>query len=305
MNQKLKSARKKILFTMGISILLTLACIQLLPSLPLSPMKSDIFWANKVAYSPNYDIVIIGDSRIYRGLNPSILEREFNQQYTAFNFGFSSAGLDTFIINQGIEKLNKNGKKIILIGISASSFYEPNIENEHLHSLLQKGAKDLWVKQHIYPYITCFERYSILDFKKIYTHSIYTHDFMKNGWIASHKSPLDSSEALSSYMYFYKKFRHKNTSCSPFILKLKTLVKDGYTIYCFRTPTSFALKQLENKNTTLDFKALELQINQIGAHYLTLSNEYKSYDGSHLDKNNANLLSSEIAKQIKILMNNH
>jgi hypothetical protein len=305
MNQKIKLAKQKILLTLCISITLTLLCFKLLPSLPLSQVKSDIFWANKVNYSPNYDIVIVGDSRVYRGINPSVFENEFNHQYTAYNYGFSSAGLDTFIINQGIQKLKKNGKKIIIIGLSASSFYKPNIENEHLHSLLQKNTKDLWVKRNIYPRITCFERYSVLDFKKIYFNISYHHQFMSNGWIASHKTPIDSTEALASYKDFYKKFRNTNTGSRQFILKLKTLIKAGYSIYCFRTPTSFAMKNLEDKNSTLNFNTLALDLNKIGAHYLTLSNQYQSYDGSHLDERNANLLSLEIAKKISLLMNNN
>ncbi len=299
---KNKNANKTIVFTVILGSLFLLLGVLFLPKLPHSNMQSEIFWAKKVEQKSIYDMVIIGDSRVYRGVNPNLKDMKILAENGAFNYGFSSAGVDTFLIENGIKKLNPKGKKIVLLGISSSSFYKPNIENEHLKSLLQKDEKDQWVKRNIYPYLTCFERYSLLDFKNIYKKEFYYHTFLsESGWIESKKTPMDSTEALASYADFYTMHKNDNLGASKVIKYLEKLVKKGYTIYCFRMPTSHAMRQLEDKNSTLNFEELKLAFNKIGVRWLDIKKYYESYDGSHLDGENAIKLSTELTE----LMNNY
>ena len=55
------------------------------------------FWMNKVKSSKQFDMVFIGDSRCYRGIQPAVFEKELG--LTAFNAGLSSGGHNMEIYN--------------------------------------------------------------------------------------------------------------------------------------------------------------------------------------------------------------
>jgi hypothetical protein len=85
---------------------------QLLPEPPASTILNESFWAHKIDNRGRYDMVITGDSRVYRGIDPGIISQKMD--LSSFNYGFSSAGLDSLLINNAILLLDPNGKKILL-----------------------------------------------------------------------------------------------------------------------------------------------------------------------------------------------
>jgi hypothetical protein len=56
----------------------------------------DAFWSNKANADAIYDIILMGDSRIYRGLSPEEMATIL-EDYRILNFGFSAGGLNLLI----------------------------------------------------------------------------------------------------------------------------------------------------------------------------------------------------------------
>ena len=54
--------------------------------------KKEFFWVEKTHSNKKADIVIAGDSRVYRGFSTQDFIKELNTNYTALNLGYSSAG---------------------------------------------------------------------------------------------------------------------------------------------------------------------------------------------------------------------
>jgi len=296
-NKKIKNSQ----WAIALSILLTPFMLYLmglcLPKLPYSQMSMDAFWANKIANQKKYDIVFIGDSRIYRGINPSVVSEI--TKASVLNYGFSAAGLDSLLIVDGIKHLNPIGKKIVVFGISPSAFTNEAIKNEHFNSLRKINTKDLWIRKNLYPSLTFFDAYSLSEIKKQLNKEAYSQICKADGFIESNKLPPDSTAAISAYDDYFKQNAISNTHQQKFIELVKKLQKKGIKCYAFRVPTALPMTSLENR--VFDSQRFIQKMTEGGIHWLTIpQNGFTSYDGSHLNSASANKLSEILGDSILI-----
>jgi hypothetical protein len=294
-NKKIKNSRRAIVISIALTPVMLYLVGLCLPKLPYSQMSMDAFWANKVSNPKKYDIIFIGDSRIYRGINPSIVSEI--TKASVLNYGFSAAGLDSILIYEAIKQLDANGKKIIVFGISPSAFTNEAIKNEHFHSLKKINNKDLWIRKYVYPKLTYFDAYSLAEIKKYLNKEAYSQICRADGFIESNKSPTDSNAAISAYEDYFKRNVISDLQQQKFISLLQTLKTKGIKCYAFRVPTALPMTVLEN--SVFDNQHLKLKINQTGAHWFSMpQNGFESYDGSHLKGASANKLSQILGDSI-------
>jgi hypothetical protein len=274
----------------------------LLPDLPSSSMMRESFWAHKIDAKPVYDVIFVGDSRIYRGIDPEVFEKECKTGLKAFNYGFSSAGLDTFLLGRAARLLDASGKKVLVIGVSANAFLPESIRNNHIRSLLEWNQKDVWIKKHLYPYLQCFDPYHpISTLFKMRKGERYDEDYhIKSGFAASNKTPLDSGSALEAYRLKFEQQQYDTIAGENFIRYVEQLRTNGVKVILVRVPCTFAMKQLEDKYTHGQFNVLREKLSLRGFTWIEPAGDYTSYDGSHLDSRSAELLSGELAHKIDI-----
>lgn len=297
----MKEIRKINASKMGIFILCVLTPIfvyimgKSLPKLPYSQMSMDAFWANKISNDKKYDIVFIGDSRIYRGINPEIISKITKAK--TLNYGFSAAGLDSTLIISAIKQLNKSGKKIIVFGISPSTFTEESSKNEHFKSLKRINQKDVWIRKNIYPNLNFFNPYSLSEIKKAINHEAYYQNCYSDGFIYSNKIPSDSFEAVKSYSDYFNRTSISEIKIRAFLNLANQLTMDGYQCYAFRVPVALPLYNLEN--TVFNVDTFKKELGLVGIQWLNIpQNGYISYDGSHLTGTSANKLSTILGDSI-------
>ena len=63
------------------------------------------FWYKKTFASNDNDIILVGDSRIYRGLSPAAMNVLLKKN-KILNFGYSSAGFDPYFLDEAVKKLS-------------------------------------------------------------------------------------------------------------------------------------------------------------------------------------------------------
>jgi hypothetical protein len=300
MSNKNHQAKIVILGILVMVIIGIVLWINFMPKLSSNKMKKEIFWSSKLIKNPTYDIVIIGDSRAYRGINPTIIETQLNNQFKCFNYAFSSAGLDSFYINQAIEKLNPNGKKVLLIGVSVNSFYPQALKNEHLKELMAESPKNLWVKKHVYGYITDFSAYSFSDFLGFKTGKQYYENFNpQNGFVMSCNFPIDTNAAISSYQKYFNSHQLDTIAVKNFIEQLKTLKNKKFTLVLMRIPASYSMFQIEDKASNDLINQLKQSTQSFGVQWLETEPTKHTYDGSHLIDKTTNQFSQKIGIQLK------
>ncbi len=294
-NSRIKLSRIGIIITILLTPIMIFLFGICLPKLPSSNILHDAFWADKISNSKKYDIVVIGDSRIYRGINPLIIS-----QITAsktVNYGFSAAGLDSSLIYSALEQLDTNGKKIAVFGITPSAFTQEASKNEHFKSLKRISDKDLWIRKNIYPFLGGFNSYSLSEIKKAFNHEAYYQDCQADGFIYSYKVPSDSMAAINSYIDYFKRTSISELQQSNFLDLIKKLESKGIKCFAFRVPVSLPMATLESK--IFDFETFKIKLESAGAHWISIpQNGFNSYDGSHLTGPSANKLSRILGDSI-------
>ncbi|MFW5831780.1 MAG: hypothetical protein ACOCVA_05990, partial [Prolixibacteraceae bacterium] len=120
----------KIRTTLLIAAIFTAAFSLVIPE-DAEDVKRELFWSRKTFAPPVYDVVLLGDSRLYRGLSPDAMKPHL-PDLKILNFGYSNGGLNPTMFEAAEEKLAENNKpKIIVLGISANTVTGYSADNQH------------------------------------------------------------------------------------------------------------------------------------------------------------------------------
>jgi hypothetical protein len=302
--RNIHAKRQSLAFLFATPILLVLLYLALLKLKTSNNMLKESFWAHKVTADSIYDVVAVGDSRVYRGIDPEEIEAAYfkmlGANVRAINFGFSSAGLDPYILMKAKSLLKTNGKRILIIGLSPNSFIESSQENGHLKKIESQGAKDLWIKTNVYPELYFFRRYAISDFVKYKRKEFYLEKFnLNSGFVGSSKLPYDSMAAINQYSRQLKANKIDTFAVRVFLETLQKLKTEGIRIVAIRIPTTERMRILEDKLTSNFCQDLFSKIEAEGIECIKVhDSRIHSYDASHLDENSAKLLSRRITELI-------
>ena len=270
----------------------------ILPTLPSNPMLKEAFWAKKVLADASYDLVLIGDSRVYRGIDPETLQTHAHLK--ALNFGFSSGGLSPEIISIAARHLQLNGGKCMLIAVSPNALLKASQSNGHYHQIVDLPEADLFLQSKFYAPLSALHAYALSDFMKLRVGEQYFEDFKLNtGFVYSNHLPYDSAAALYQYRQQLSKNTIDTQVAYAFIDTLCSWQAKGFKIALTRIPTSFKMRQLEDQLTNAFVPRWLFAAQRKGLSVLTLPiGPFHSYDGSHLDGASAVKLSKVIGDSL-------
>ncbi len=300
---RLHKARRSLVWIMILMPMFFFVLWKLLPPLPASPMMRDSFWAHKVNLVDKFDIVYTGDSRVYRGVDPKAVESVVGLK--GFNYGFSSADLDSVLLERAVSYLAPRGQRILVIGLSANSFLERSEgkSNAHLQSLLRISDKDLWMRENWYPHLTCFDNHAVSDLYKFLKREHYDETYhLNSGFAASDKTPADTNEALPLYRVEFKSAKFSTKKLEAFQRYVAQLQKQGIKVVFMRMPVTHAMQKLEAEHAP----ALEAYWHYAEYHDQHMFNgwgdTYTTYDGSHLNSESAHKFSRNLGVQLASIL---
>lgn len=278
----------------------------LFPTLPSSSMESEFFWANKTYCDSRFDVVFIGDSRIYRGISPVAVEEGLGEEFPlrVFNFGYSSVGLDTAYLDAGAALLDSNSKQpIIILGVNPSSVADENMDNKHYNQEKNRSAYDIWQRKYVNPHLIHFNptnpeivRNKIIEKKEGYFQTHYA-----NGWIASDRQPRDITKDLWLLERSFDNATIDLKYLDILLKKVKEWRSKGIQVLAFRPPASEAFEEVLNRVSAYPEKAIMTQLKAAGVIWIPINNRYSytTYDGSHLVDTSAIRLSKYLGKCIQ------
>lgn len=252
------------------------------------------FWLNKTYAPSSFDGVIIGDSRVYRGINPALFQEEGIGKF--LNFGYSSAGLSPNLIESAKSKLSPQKRNVIILGITPHSLTKEAFKNDHFGSF-QNFSKD---SQFFYLSKILPLAFAPLDAEGDYINKNYIESYKENGWVASDYKERKPQHALKSYNDNYDKYQVNNELINH-LIKNKKKYKD-YKKFAFWMPSTQEMDQLELKKGRFAPELVKVTMEKAGFKWIPIPFRSKliSYDGSHLTSDSANRLSRFIAKEVRL-----
>ena len=267
----------------------------------------ELFWSRKTFAPAKYNIVIMGDSRVYRGLSPEIIESHL-PGLKVLNFAFSNGGLNPTMFDAAEKKLTKNDyPKIIVFGVSANTISGYSEGNQQYLQELTRPREEVLERIYLNPLRYWFSATSPEKLKEYFSNSevtaFYRNKYFMNGYVESEKFPVDTMEAISSYIDDFTNFKVDSTHLNILFQQVEKWANKGITVVGFVPPVSQPMQMLEDTLGLFDEAAIKTGIEKASGHWIDLNPaNYKTYDGSHLTIESAQKLSNKIGEEIEKLM---
>ncbi len=268
-----------------------------------SNVDSDRFWIDKAFANSIYDCIIIGDSRVYRGISPNILNHNLNIK--VLNFGFSSAGLTKEYLEFAESKINNySNNKIIILGVSPYSLTKKATKNYHLKEILDYPIDYKLAVKYCPEVVFLFSPIEIKNLFGSIKRNNYIQEYNPNGWVASGFIKEDSIINIQNYKEDFTDNYVINEIVDEICETITIWCKKDIHVFAFRMVCSDEMFRLENTYSQYNPEKISNSITAAGATWFEFPNEgYHSYDGSHLNKTSAlafsTKLSDIIAKHIE------
>ena len=281
------------------------------PSLPSSSMESGLFWTNKVYPNRTFDVVFIGDSHIYRGIDPKTVEGALASfdSLSVFNFGFSSAALDTSFVDAAIDLLNPKSKQpILVLGVNPSSVTDENMVNRHYNQEKNRPVSELLQRRYLNPYFSYFDPTSPAILRNTYQGKKegYFQEHHLNGWVASNKYPKDVWKDYWMMERSYLTAKIDTAAIQRLLQRIRKWKAQGIEVIAFRPPAVEHFEKVLNDKSHYPEQAVIAQLKAVGCHWIEVENRYsyETYDGSHLDEASAVRLSAYLGRKIRNYLEN-
>jgi hypothetical protein len=265
---------------------------------------SEYFWSRKTLSKQKYNMIIMGDSRVYRGVSPQIMQKQL-PQLKILNFGYSNGGLNPAMFEAAEQKLVANSStKIIVLGITANSVSGYTEKNTQYLQELMRPREEVIERLYFSPVKYWFSPVSPQQLKLWLFEpppvAYYKNEYHLNGYVRSEKFPVDTMEAIPSYVKDFTNYKVDGSKLETLYKQVGEWNNSGITVVGFRPPVSFSMRMLEDTMGLYNEAEIEARMTKAGAHWLKLDHsQYKTYDGSHLDEYSAVQLSDTLAKFIK------
>lgn len=268
---------------------------------PIVPLAMDRFWVVKTHTNKKVDIVLMGDSRVYRGLSPQAMHSVL-PSYDIFNLGYSSGGLNPTMYEEAEQRLDKSSPNGIILGITPHSLTFSAGENEQYLQEKERPFAEILQRRHLNPHLAFFAPITPVQITQLIEppSRIYYQEFHDDGWVASWTVSEDPSRALKSYRKTLQETEISEDLVKLLFKQTRKWKEKGIIVVGFRPPTTVEMEKLENTFTSFQEQNIAQKFEEAGGIWLSFPLErYHSYDGSHLHKESAIRLSRDLARAIK------
>jgi hypothetical protein len=265
-------------------------------------LPSDTFWMSKAFNTKTYDIVLAGDSRVFRGISPGEMQYLL-KGLTIFNFGFDHNGYSDQYLKAVDKLINRSSNfKAVVLGISPQSLTLEAAGRNGFLSLRKVGHFERFVRLHLSRYLDIVKPYNFYSLYSLIhdkTQMKYIQDLRADGWAASRKEPETPNYQIGRY-----KGRFDNNKVSvqledQLFKYIRAWTKEGTCVFGLRIPTSAAMLALENSQSGFNRQEFIQKFEAAGGVWLDFNlTAYHSYDGSHLRADAARAFSVDLATAI-------
>ncbi len=300
--------KPNIWITLAIAATLVTALSFVLPK-DAEKYLGELFWTRKTFAPAKYNVVIMGDSRVYRGLSPEIMESHL-PGLKVLNFAFSNGGLNQTMFVAAEKKLAQNDKpKVIVMGISANAISGYSAVNQQYVQELNRPREEIFERIYFNPLRYWFSATSPEKLKNHFSETketaFYRNKYFMNGYVESEKFSADTMEAIPSYTKDFTNYKVTPENLSDLFKQVKKWTDSGIIVAGFVPPVSQPMQMLEDTLGLFDETAIKTGFEKSDGHWINLEpTRYKTYDGSHLTIESAQELSNEIGEMVEKLVKN-
>ena len=298
--------------TFGLLMALTGALQLALHRPQRASLPAEQFWLQKTFPGERFDGVMAGDSRLYRGFNPSTIEAQLGGR-RLHNFGYSSARLTPAYLDAAKAHLKtQRPGSLIVLAVTAHSLSAPKTgaDNPHYDGFAGRHPINVWIQLQSGLIRNVLWRAALDDptealllarqgESRVHYHQRFDH----RGFVASSTTPRSPSRALPGYRKTLRASPVSPQRLDALAEWVRTTTRQGVRVVALVPPRPPAMAAIERAIGGWSEEAVRRRLVASGAQWVDLSWEgLSSYDGSHLDERSAELASQRLAKKLAVLL---
>jgi hypothetical protein len=273
------------------------------PMNPLSSAKSaeSRFYTYKTHNPLHYDVVVLGDSRALRAVAPDAMHAAL-PGLRIFNCAYNAGGLNREIYEFGSHYLDTSSNDLaIVLAVTPLTLTAWKSSNGQFREALHMPADAVFLNMHAPGLVRFFSPLQMSDavglILKVPPKTYYYQTFHDDGWIASHKAPVDTTEAPRLYGETLKGSTIDRSLIRDMADQIEAWRREGVRVFAFRPPTQASMAALEDSMLSFDENELAADVVAAGGVWLPFAaGGYDSYDGSHLEEESARAFSRDLAQ---------
>ncbi len=290
------TAKKKIYTVIFVTPLVVIVFGLLRKKPFMSEFKSKYFWTYKFEHPQKNNLVIYGDSRTYRGVNPELVIK--NKNLSTFNYGYTSAGYNDSIFRFLDSRIDKKKQPMVLLGITPYSLTKDASQTKFYFQEKNRKKYDKFQRLYLDKYLTFFDRIKIEEYL-LSNRLIVKQEFNTSGWVSSKREFIDTLDGLNAYQNIFNNNKVSVEIINQLMEQVKKWTLQGVRVFAFRPPTCVSMESLEKSKSGFNEKKFIKQFVNNGGKWLEIDLKgYQTYDGSHLNKESAEKLSMQLNQLI-------
>lgn len=279
-----------------VSLLLVVALVCLRPD-RVNPVNDSSYFRMKLAWRDVADVVVLGNSQVYRGVDPAAFA-ETCPGASTLNFGFAGALMRGGYIDASLPVLRAEGPRLLLVGISPLQFKSETMDDGFTETLRHEAQFRLpWrFEAMLQPLLA---RLRPLE-KPIPFERRVHWQYRPDGFVPSDAPmmPLDD-RSLRKYAQAYETHPFSEPMYQAMLVRLQQLQAAGYRVAVFLTHSSPDFEGIDARMSGLDAARLQRDLRRHGLDFLSLPAEgLRSYDGVHLDMRSAEEFSRRLGRAV-------
>lgn len=267
-------------------------------------IENNSFWKKKTFDKKKYDVVIGGDSRVYRGISPGAMQTVL-KGFRIINFGYGSAGYSDHMLSEIDKRIDyKSSHKIVVLGITPLTLTHEGVMNYHMEFDMKTKPEELiemFYFKKVLQFFAPFTVKQVWDKMRGKEFSTSFHqEYIPGGWVASTEDKPWPESALKSYSTRFIDNQVDEKNIQRVLDQVKSWTEEGVIVVGMRPPTTHKMVELEDSLSGYNEIDIKTRfINSGGCWFDFNIDDYSSFDGSHLQRESAVKFSTDLANKIK------
>ena len=296
--------KERIPYLFLLTLLLSVPFYFLRDEMDTETIRKNRYWAIKTRNTQTYDIVFGGDSRTFRGISPAHFAAGLEGR-RVYNYAYWANGFGTDYL-EGVEsKIDTTSPfQMIILGITPHSLTEKTARSPHYHFEISRARKSTvqtvflsWLEEYFAPYGIIELSEKLTGRSGPHNKRIIYHD---DGWVETWWIKPDTMNAAKSYKNLFEGDPVSDAVIADLMEYVERWTGRGIYVVGFRPPASYTIRQYEELRGGFSEPALTKRFREAGGVWLDVPPEdYRTYDGSHLEHHAAMQFSSDLARMIR------
>jgi hypothetical protein len=260
------------------------------------------FTAQKVLWRERYDMVLLGNSRVERGVDPEAMAEALPGLRIA-NLGMAGCGLDAEYLLAADAALDPaRAQPCIILGVNPGALCEAAVVDNAFLAARRRQPVELWLAAHAGPVSGWFAPYTPAQLTRLAGRGHHGEYSVRHtdGWEAFYNvSTKGGAEKLANYRKLFERDKVSPRMTAELLAQVRAWTARGVRVYGFRPPAGAAMTALEDELSGFDEAVFARQFEAAGGRWLTFNQAaYHAPDNSHLDAAEAERFSRALGQAL-------